>query len=438
MKNVTPITGELLARLQEGYASRPDLDILSTALSGTALSDAAFVPAAAAKLRMDFSITVPTTGITAQKQSGRCWMFAGMNVLRERVIRNCNLESFALSGTYLAFYDRLEKCNNFMEAIIHYADQPLDARETWTLMHNPLPDGGQWDMMVSLVRKYGIVPDWVMPETAHSTATDIHRPILSRKLREDGLELRELVQAGQDPGPRREEMLQELYNALCILYGRPPETFDFDYTDKEGVFHSCPGMTPRSFLDTFIKDDLDDYAVLVSTPLHPVGATLCLPWMGNVVEDDMHWLNVPKQALEEAALRQLQAGEAVDFSCDCHPDRERAQGYWDPDSFRYGEVLGGLQFGMNYEQRLRTGESTMNHCMVLCGVNLTEDGTPSRWKIENSWGAADGQKGYFIGSEKWFREYVMQVIVRKEFLTEQQLKQLEQPPVPLPFWDPMA
>ncbi len=438
MNNVSPISAELLSKFEAGYEARPELTVMANAISRTSLDDAAFVPAGAAKLRMDFSITVPTTKITNQKQSGRCWMFAGMNILRERVIKSCNLEEFALSGTYLAFYDKLEKCNNFLEAIIHYADQDIYDRETYELMRKPLPDGGEWEMFVSLVRKYGVVPDWVMPETVHSTGTAAYLPILGRKLREDGLELRELARAGADTTSRKEEMLQELYNALRILYGQPPKTFDFDYTDKDGTFHSYPNMTPRTFLDTFVKDDLDDYAVLVSTPFYPQGVTLCQPWRGNVVEDDMHWLNVSQEELEEAALKQLKAGEAVNFSCDCRPDRDRSRGYWDPDSFQYGEVLGGMLFGMDYKQRLATGESTMNHCMVFCGVNLTADGTPNRWKIENSWGDASGQKGYFIGSEKWFHTYVMQVIVRKENLTERQQELLKQEAIPMKFWDALT
>ncbi len=435
MEHANPITPALLERLEAGFDARPELAVMANAISRTSLDDVAFVPAGAAKLRMDFSLTVPTTKITNQKQSGRCWMFAGMNLLRERVIQRCNLAEFALSGTYLAFYDKLEKCNRFLEAILHYADQDLLDRETYTLMRNPLPDGGEWEMFVSLVKKYGVVPEWVMPETVHSTGTAAYMPILGRKLREDALELRALKQAGQDPTPRKEEQLQELYNALRILYGQPPKTFDFDYTDKDGQFHSYPGMTPITFRDTFVQDDLSDFAVLVHHPFQPLGTTFSLPWRGNVVEDGMHWLNVSREELQEAALRQLQAGEAVDFSCDCRPDRDRARGYWDPDSFQYGAVLGGMQFGMNYGERMITGDSTMNHCMVLCGVNLTADGTPNRWKIENSWGDASGQKGYFIGSQKWFHTYVMQVVVRKQHLTPAQLQQLDSTPVPLAFWD---
>lgn len=438
MQNVSPITPEMLARMESGFAARPELTVLSNALSRTKLDDAAFVPAGAAKLRMDFSVTVPTTKVTNQKQSGRCWMFAAMNLLRERVVAKCKLADFALSGTYLAFYDKLEKCNNFFEGILHYADQDLDARETQKLLEKPMPDGGQWDMVISLVRKYGIVPDWVMPENVHSTGTAQYLPILNRKLREDALELRALARAGKDTAARREEMLAEMYNALRILYGQPPKRFDFDYTDKDGVFHSYPDLTPKSFVDEFIGDDFDEYVVIIASPIHPVNRTFCQPYLGNVVEDGMFWLNLSQEELEDLTIRQLQQGEAVCFSCDCHPDRDRPHGYWDPDSFQYGEVLGGLTFGMSKAERLASGESTMNHCMMFCGVNLGADGKPNRWKIENSWGDESGQKGYFIGSEKWFEQNVYQVQVRKALLSDAQRALLDQEPIPMQLWDPLA
>lgn len=438
MQKVTPIDSGLLARLEEGYSARPELGLLSSALSRTSLADAAFVPAAAAKLRPEFSVVVPTTGITNQKKSGRCWMFSTMNILRERVIRKCNLAEFALSGTYLAFYDKLEKANLFYENILHFAAQKLDDRETHTLMGNPLPDGGQWDMTVSLIRKYGLLPDWAMPETVHSTGTEQYNAILCRKLRRDGLELRALAQAGQDPAPRRAEMLQEVYNALCILYGQPPKTFDFVYTDKAGAYHCDPGLTPKGFFEKYVGDNFDDYQVVIASPIHPLNRTFCQPYMGDVVEENMFWLNLTPEELEDLTVRQLQAGEPVFFSCDCHPDRDRELGYWDPDSFQYGAVLGGLDLEMDKAACLTTRESRMNHCMIFCGVNLGPDGKPDRWKIENSWGDASGQKGYFIGSEKWFARYVYQVTVRKDLLSDAQRALLAQEPLPMPLWDPLA
>ena len=198
MNRVTSIDARMLERFEQGYAARPELNVMSNAVSRTALPDAAFVPAAAAKLRMDFSVLVKTNNITNQKQSGRCWMFSTLNVLRQRVIAKCDLEDFSFSPTYLAFYDKLEKANLFLENILHFADQDLTDRETYTLLGNPLPDGGQWDMAISLIKKYGMVPSWVMPETVHSTGTAKYLPILNRKLREDALELRAMAKEGKD------------------------------------------------------------------------------------------------------------------------------------------------------------------------------------------------------------------------------------------------
>ena len=438
MNKVTPIDAEMLARFEQGYAARPELQVMSNAISRTALPDAAFVPAAAARLQMDFSVLVQTSNITNQKQSGRCWMFSTLNVLRERVIRQCKLEDFSISPTYLAFYDKLEKANLFFENILHFAAQELDDRETFTLLENPLPDGGQWDMAVSLIKKYGVVPSWVMPETVHSTGTAKYLPILNRKLREDALELRALVRKGKDPSARREEMLAEVYNALRILYGQPPKTFDFEYTDTDKVYYCDRGLTPKQFLDKYVGSDFDDYAVIIASPIHAVNRTYCQPFMGDVVEDGMFWLNLSQEELEDLTIRQLQAGEGVMFSCDCHPDGDRANGYWDPDCFQYGEVLGGLTFGMTKSERLLTRDSTMNHCMMFCGVNLDENGTANRWKIENSWGEESGQKGYYIGSEKWFQANVYQVTVRKSLLSDAQRALLAQEPLPMKLWDPLA
>ena len=515
MNRVTPIDARMLERFEQGYAARPELNVMSNAVSRTALPDAAFVPAAAAKLRMDFSVLVKTNNITNQKQSGRCWMFSTLNVLRQRVIAKCDLEDFSFSPTYLAFYDKLEKANLFLENILHFADQDLTDRETYTLLGSPLPDGGQWDMAISLIKKYGVVPSWVMPETVHSTGTAKYLPILNRKLREDALELRAMAKEGKDTVARREEMLAEIYNALCILYGQPPRSFDFEYTDKdehyhcernltphtflekyvgndlddyvviisspihalnrtycqpfmgdvveenmfwlnlsqeeledltirqlqagEGVMFSCDrNLTPHTFLEKYVGNDLDDYVVIISSPIHALNRTYCQPFMGDVVEENMFWLNLSQEELEDLTIRQLQAGEGVMFSCDCHPDGDRANGYWDPDCFQYGEVLGGLTFGMTKAERLLTRESTMNHCMMFCGVNLDENGKADRWKIENSWGDASGQKGYYIGSEKWFKANVYQITVRKSLLSDAQRALLDQEPLPMKLWDPLA
>ena len=432
------ITSEMLTEFESNFESRKDLQILSQALSETKMTDAAFYPARAAQLRMDFSITVPTTGITAQKQSGRCWMFSTMNMARERVIKKCNLAEFSLSGTYLAFYDKLEKANNFFEAVLHYANLPLDARENAYIFANSCADGGQWDMAVGLMKKYGCVPYWVQPETVHSTGTAEWRDILTEQLAEYGLELRSMHAQGKDCRQRRQEMLAQYYNTLCILYGKPVKEFDFEYTDKDKKYHCDRHLTPQEFYQKYVGDDLDEYACIISSPVHEYYKTYDQPFMGDIIEHEYKWLNVPMEEMEQMCISMLESGEGVMFSCDCHAYKNRGKGFWDRDTMRYGDVLGGLSLSMTKEQRMKTKISTMNHCMFLCGVNMGEDGKPDRWKIENSWGDQSGQKGYFICSEEWFKDYVMQAVVRKSFLTKEQLDAFTQDPISMTFWDPLA
>ena len=432
------ISSQMLERYEKEYDARKDLQILSHALSDTKMSDAAYVAENGAKLPMDFSITVPTTGITWQKQSGRCWMFATMNLLRERVIQKCNLKDFSLSGTYLAFYDKLEKANNFFEAVIHYADLPVDSRENAYIFANACADGGQWDMAVGLIKKYGLVPSWIMPETVHSTGTAEWRDVMTEQLDEYGLELRQMLAEGKDVSERKQEMLSQVYRTLCILYGRPVKEFDFEYTDKDGVFHCDRHLTPKSFYEKYVGDDLDDYCCVISSPVHEYKRTYDQPYMGDIIEHEYKWLNVTIEELEDLCLAMLKDGEGVMFSCDCHGYKNRDKGYWDRDTMDYSSVMGGIPLSMTKAQRMLTMVSTMNHCMYFCGVNIGEDGHPDRWKIENSWGEVSGQKGYFVCSQSWFRDYVMQAIVRKSYLTEEQRACFEQEPISMTFWDPLA
>ena len=438
MNRVTPIDARMLERFEQGYAARPELNVMSNAVSRTALPDAAFVPAAAAKLRMDFSVLVKTNNITNQKQSGRCWMFSTLNVLRQRVIAKCDLEDFSFSPTYLAFYDKLEKANLFLENILHFADQDLTDRETYTLLGNPAARrrpvgyGHQPDQKVrrgallghagdSPLHRHGQVSAHPEPQAAGGCAGTAGSG-----------------KRGKGHGrPPRGDAGGDLQR-LCILYGQPPRSFDFEYTDKDEHYHCDRNLTPHTFLEKYVGNDLDDYVVIISSPIHALNRTYCQPFMGDMVEENMFWLNLSQEELEDLTIRQLQAGEGVMFSCDCHPDGDRTNGYWDPDCFQYGEVLGGLTFGMTKAERLLTRESTMNHCMMFCGVNLDENGKADRWKIENSWGDASGQKGYYIGSEKWFKANVYQITVRKSLLSDAQRALLDQEPLPMKLWDPLA
>lgn len=439
LKNPHSLTPELLARCKKNYEADPSARLLTATVSGQALGQAAQDPGKAALMDHNFSIELKTRGITAQQQSGRCWLFASMNVMREIVAEKCNMEKVELSGNFLAFWDKLEKINYTLEAAIDCADLPIHDRTLdWIL--KGMNDGGQWDMMVSVVKKYGIVPAYVMPETEHSKSTRGITQIVNMKLHKDIAELRRLIAEGKDPAGRKEEMILEYYKALCIVFGKPVEQFDYEYTDKDGVYHVDRGLTPKSFFDKYIGLELGDYVNVINGPTadKPFGRTFTVKYLGNVVEGHIKYLNLPIQELKELCVKQMQAGEVVWFGSDCGKFGDRDAGFWDPDSFLYGDILGGFSLEMSKADRLDYSDSAMNHAMVLCGVNLDDSGKPDRWKIENSWGDAPGKKGYFVASDAWFEQFVYQVVINKKFLTDDQRKALESDPIELAPWDPMG
>ncbi len=439
MKSAKPITKEFIRQCAKEYEENRLCKAMTCALSKTELEHAAFDGEAARKMDMTFSIDLSSPDVTAQKASGRCWIFAAMNVLRKAVAKNCNMETMELSQNYIAFWDKFEKINYFLESVIDSADLEVGDRVLdWILQG--ISDGGQWDMVVSLIKKYGVVPKSAMPETCQSSSTRVMSRMLNMKLREDAVELRRLVAAGEDPQPRKEEMLKEMYNALCICFGKPAEVFDFEYRDKDKQYHCDRSMTPQSFYEKYVKTDLGEYVSIINAPTSdkPYKKTFTVKYLGNVVEGTVRHLNVDMDTFKKLVVSQLKDGETVWFGSDCSKYGDKNQGIWDPDTYRYGEVLGGMSFGITKEEGLDYRDSAMNHAMVIVGVNFDANDQPNRWKIENSWGDDVGRKGYFVMSDKWFEAYTYQAVVHKKYLSQELLEALKEEPIELKPWDPMG
>lgn len=439
MKAAKPITAELIQRFKENYDQDKIAKVFTATLSKADIADAAYSPMDAAKLENTFSIDLHGSKATNQQASGRCWLFASMNVMREIIAKKCNMERMELSGNYFAFWDKFEKINYCLESVIDTADKELDDRTVNWILKSGIGDGGQWDMMVSLVKKYGVVPVSVMPETYQSCHTRSLMQKLNGKLRKDALELRALVREGKDPQPRKEEMLEEMFKALCICFGRPVDKFDFEYEDKDHVYHVDRGLTPVEFFQKYVGMELDNYVSVINAPTKdkPFGKTYTVSYIGNVVNEPICYLNLPMEEMKALAIQQMKDGEVVWFGSDCGKFGSRKDGIWDPDSFVFDQLL-GMDLSMTKEESLDGCNSAMNHAMVLTGVNLDENGRTNRWKIENSWGPEAGQNGYFIASDKWFDLQTYQVIINKKYLSQEQKKALEEEPIVLNPWDPMG
>jgi bleomycin hydrolase len=380
---------------------------------------------------------------TDQGRSGRCWLFAGLNVLRLAAMKKMNLEKFELSQTYLMVWDKLERANYFLEAVIETRAEPLDGRLVMWLLADPLADGGQWDMFVSLVEKYGVVPKSAMPETKSSSNSRPMNAVLVAKLREWARALREMHARRHSIEEMRQakaEMMVTLYRMLTIHLGRPPESFQWEWRDKDKAFHRHGPITPREFLETYVDVDLDDAVCLINAPTTDKSyhTLYTVQYLGNVVGGrTVRYLNVSMETLKNATVDMIVKGQAVWFGCDVGKMLERELGILDLEVYDLPLVY-GTDFGLDKAGRLNYGHSRMTHAMVLTGVDLDDDGRPSKWRVENSWGTEMGDKGYLVMTDPWFDEYLYEVTVSKRILPAELKAVLATEPVVLPPWDPMG
>ena len=392
-----------------------------------------------------FSDEIETLDITNQKKSGRCWIFAGMNVLRYHMNRKLGFKNknFELSQPYLMFYDKLEKANYFLESVIETAAEPKDSRIVMWQFQSLMNDGGQWDMLVNLIKKYGVAPKAAMPESFHSSNSQGMNVILIKKLRKDGAALRRMVAEGvsaEAVHQEKEAMIGEIYGMLCTFLGQPPETFDFAYRDKDNGYHRDMNLTPLAFFQKYVGEDLiDEYVSVINAPTDdkPYGKTYTVKYLGNVVGGKpVVYLNLESEKLADMAKQQVQEGTPVWFGCDVGKLYDRDLGIMDTGLYDYDTVL-NTDLHMTKANMLDYGQTVLTHAMTLMAVDVRE-GRITKWKVENSWGDEVGEKGFFVMSQDWFGYYTHQVVVKKKYLSPEQLKALEAEPIELKPWDPIG
>lgn len=387
-----------------------------------------------------FSIDLTKDEVSNQKASGRCWMFAALNTFRHKLISEFKLENFELSQAHTFFWDKYEKSNWFMEQVIATADQELTSRKVKFLLDLPQQDGGQWDMVVSLFEKYGVVPKSVYPESMSSSNSRELNQYLNKLLRQDAQILRDTISAGSDVQAKKEELLQEIFNFLAMNLGLPPRTFDFAYRDKDDNYQAEKNMTPQAFFEKYVGLKLSDYVSVINAPTadKPYGKSYTVDMLGNVVgSPDVRYLNLPMERFKELAIAQMQQGETVWFGSDVGQVSDRQKGILATNTYDFSAAM-DIELNQDKAGRLDYSESLMTHAMVLTGVDLDENGRAIKWKVENSWGDKVGQKGYFVASDAWMDEYTYQIVVRKDLLTAEELAAYEAEPIVLAPWDPMG
>ncbi len=447
------INEKLIERFEADLTKAPFLTPMLNATTNNSIRDLALNREKIIGHDKLFNVEVKGTGIIDQQASGRCWIFAGANVVAPKVMTKLNQSDFELSQAYVAFWDKLEKSNIFMEKMIAFRDRDLDDRSLQNYLDWGIGDGGWWNYFQTLVNKYGVVPASVMPETKQSAGTGVLNGLLNSKLRQATANIRDMHQAGKGVRELRmykEQVLSEIYRLLVLSYGEPPKEFTFrweykpkktekdssaiDVGDEASVIEQT--FTPKSFMDEFFGGRMAEYAAISHNPAKEYGKLYRMEDGRNVQEvADMEVVNLSIEKLKEYTIKSLMDSQIVWFACDVGKDNFRDSGLFAVNVYDYNSAF-GINFDVEKEDRIKYGDMSPNHAMVITAVDTADGGAPRKWKVENSWGTKTGDKGYWTMLDDWFDEYVLLVMVDKRLLDESDAALWDQEPVVVEDWEP--
>ena len=434
------ISQEMLREIQS--VQQPVNRAVANAIAANSINDLAVNHQNAGAFDTYFSVETKPQSITDQKSSGRCWMFSGLNVLRSNFAQRSDSLSVEFSQAYLFFWDQLEKANLMLQGVIDTAKKPIDDQRVQFFFHHPISDGGTFCGVADLAEKYGLVPAEVMPETYSSDNTSRAASLISSKLREYGLQLRDMVSQGKktaDINSKKTQMLAQIYKMLQLTIGTPPDRFTYTFKDKGGkAIAPAKEYTPLSFCQEVVGGPINGtFIMAMNDPRRPYYKTYEVEYDRHTY-DGHNWkyVNLPMDDIEQMAIASLKAGRKLYSSYDVGKCLDRQRGYADTENFDYGALF-DTTFGMDKAQRISTFDSGSTHAMTLSAVDLDEQGKARKWKVENSWGASWGQNGCLIMTDRWFREYMFRLVVNKQFVPEKILKASETAPVMVMPEDPL-
>ena len=434
------ITRKQVEQLRKDFASDPSNKVAQNAVTNVQLPDLTLNRDVVQDTANTFSTKLDKWKVTAQMRSGRCWLFATLNLFRPGTMKKMNVKEFEFSQAHIHFSDKFERANHLLEAIIETSDRPVDDRTIHFLLSDPIGDGGQWNMAMNLIRKHGLVPKSAYPESNTSSSTRWMNTELKSFLRTSACEIRAIIDEGgsaSDAREHKEKRMADVWKMLCIHLGTPPKSFDWQWRDKDGEFHRKGRMTPREFAEEYVDTEWEDYVCVVNDPRNEYYRTYTVDYLQNVAGGPpVVYLNVPSKEMKAITQKILEDGTPVWMGCDVGKEMDRKRGLWDANLYDV-ESLYGVNYGMDKADRLRHNQTMMTHAMLFTGVDVV-NGKPRRWRVENSWGEDNGQKGYYTMNDSWYDEYMCEIAAPKDYLTEKMLEGLDNEPIVLPAWDPMG
>jgi bleomycin hydrolase len=420
------------------FGQEPGYRRMQNAVAQSSVDDVALDREVVVRTDRSMSHLLDDWKVTNQKRSGRCWLFAGLNLLRVGAAKTMNLTDFEFSQNHTMFWDKLERANYFLEAMIETADRDADDRTVAHVLESAADDGGQWNMFAAVVAKHGLVPKSAMPETESSSNTGRLNASLRAVLHQGAMTIRDAPGVEQQR-ERKRETLGIVHRVLSIHLGTPPERFYWQWTDKDREFHRDGELTPLEFAEKYVSIPIDDYVCLVDDPRRssPRNRTLTVDYLGNVVgAPQVVYLNVDMATIKQIAADTIVSGEPVWFGCDVGQMMRRDLGIWDAELFDLAGVY-DTPLDLDKAGRLAYHETQMTHAMLFTGVDLVDEG-PRRWRVENSWGDEGGVDGFYTMNDNWFDEHVFEIACRRDRLSRELQAALDEPPIVLPAWDPMG
>tara|TARA_A100000164_G_scaffold47154_1_gene35779 strand:+ start:2006 stop:3331 length:1326 start_codon:yes stop_codon:yes gene_type:complete len=434
------ITKKQIDKMRKEFESDSSARVAQNAVTSNNLSSVTLRRDLVQEIDFTFSTKLDEWKATNQKSSGRCWLFATLNLFRPGTMKKMNVKEFEFSQAHIHFWDKFERSNHFLEAIIETSGRPVDDRTIHFLLSDPIGDGGQWNMAMNLIRKHGLVPKSAYPESNSSSSTRWMNSILKDILRSSASEIRGVLDSGgseKEARLHKESRMEDIWRVLCIHLGTPPESFDWQWRDKDKEFHRRGEMTPQEFADEFVDVDWEEYVCIVNDPRNEYYQTYTVDYLQNVAGGPpVVYLNVPSDEMKSITQEILEDGMPVWMGCDVGKQMDRKRGLWDANLFETNELY-GVDYGMSKADRLRYGQTMMTHAMLFTGVDVC-DGKPRRWRVENSWGDDSGQKGFYTMNDNWYDEHMFEIAAPKKYLTDKMVKGLETVPIVLEAWDPMG
>jgi bleomycin hydrolase len=435
------LTPGMLKTLEDSVPMTPQLTAVRDALANSSVHSIAINPDVENGADSLFTKEIAEPGsIADQKQSGRCWLFAGLNALRPGVIARQKMKDFMLSQAYEQFYEELEAANRSLELAISLRSEPVHSRRMDTFLHNLISDGGNWNYVRALIQKYGAVPQSVMPDDYAASHTAEMAALIKTRLHKAVVEIRQPSHDGDNVAELRNlkmAALRDVYKILELCLGKPPETFAWRYKTKDDKVSPLETYTPQTFREKFLDEDLNRYVSFANYPGQPMHAHLEWAWERNMADQpDFEAVNIDMKEMVAMTLKSVMADQPVWFAANSSAEGDKKKGLWLQGIDDKSDLF-GIDFSMSKVDTLAYDDGTPDHAMVITGVDV-HDGDPVKWKVENSWGKKSGDEGWFIIDHKWFDKHVFQVIIDRRFVPPSLLALANQKPVLLPPWDPFT